>query len=367
MANSKYIIAAAGSGKTTYLVNEALAKKDDEQVLITTFTIENEKEIKRKFIKKHKAIPSNVTIQTWWSFLMQHGVKPYQNMLTDKDIKGLLLVNSPSGLIRLKGKTFALPEKNVDKHYFSSDRKIYSDKIAKFVIRSSAAINGAVFDRISNIYDYIFIDEAQDLVGYDLDIINELVKKTPVTIVGDPRQVTFQTHHSLKNKKYAGGNLEGFINDKMKKLCDITPDMLDGSYRCNQAICDFSSTLFPNSPAVKSLNKEETKHDGIFIISSKDIDTYMKMFSPVQLRFSRKSKVHPDYEVYNFGESKGLTFDRSIIYPTKTIKDHLSEKKKLTGSSLCKFYVALTRARFSTAIVWDTKEIPDGCSEYVLF
>ena len=40
MSKNELIIAAAGSGKTTYLVREALKIKD-ENVLVTTFTDEN--------------------------------------------------------------------------------------------------------------------------------------------------------------------------------------------------------------------------------------------------------------------------------------------------------------------------------------
>jgi len=47
MINNKLIIAAAGSGKTTYLVNEAL-KHDGGRILITTYTEANEAE----FVKK---------------------------------------------------------------------------------------------------------------------------------------------------------------------------------------------------------------------------------------------------------------------------------------------------------------------------
>lgn len=48
--SNKLIVAAAGSGKTTYLVNEAL-KIVDEKVLITTFTEANENEIRKKFLR----------------------------------------------------------------------------------------------------------------------------------------------------------------------------------------------------------------------------------------------------------------------------------------------------------------------------
>ena len=77
MNKNKLIIAAAGSGKTTYLVDKAKEIKH-ENVLITTYTEENENEIRKKF---DGSIPSNITIQTWFSFLLQHGVRPYQSVM----------------------------------------------------------------------------------------------------------------------------------------------------------------------------------------------------------------------------------------------------------------------------------------------
>jgi ATP-dependent exoDNAse (exonuclease V) beta subunit len=49
MVNNKLIIAAAGSGKTTYLIDEAI-KNREKKVLITTYTQANEAEIKKKII-----------------------------------------------------------------------------------------------------------------------------------------------------------------------------------------------------------------------------------------------------------------------------------------------------------------------------
>jgi len=51
MNNNKLIIAAAGSGKTTYLIEQALKVKE-ENALITTYTEANEEEIRKKFIEK---------------------------------------------------------------------------------------------------------------------------------------------------------------------------------------------------------------------------------------------------------------------------------------------------------------------------
>ena len=95
MKNNKLIISAAGSGKTTIIVDKALELDKSEQILITTYT--NEEEIRKKILEKRKYIPSNITIQGWFSLLLQHGVKPYQgsmnDMLFESDIKGMLLIN----------------------------------------------------------------------------------------------------------------------------------------------------------------------------------------------------------------------------------------------------------------------------------
>ena len=61
MSDNKLIIAAAGSGKTTHLVDEALRQKAG-RVLITTYTQANEAEIKKKIIEKNKCIPENITV-----------------------------------------------------------------------------------------------------------------------------------------------------------------------------------------------------------------------------------------------------------------------------------------------------------------
>jgi len=76
---NKLIVAAAGSGKTSLLVNRAL--KQTGNVLITTFTEANEGEIKKKLLERAKCFPKNVVVQTWFSFLLQHGVRPYQSAM----------------------------------------------------------------------------------------------------------------------------------------------------------------------------------------------------------------------------------------------------------------------------------------------
>lgn len=348
---NKLIIAAAGAGKTTYLVNEAL--RQSEKVLITTYTEANENEIRKKFVELNGHIPNNVTIQTWFSMLIQHGVKPYQDYLTDKKINGMILVNEQSALY--------IAEVKVDSHYFTNDYKIYSDKLSKFVFKCNEKSNGAIFDRLNRIYDYIFIDEVQDLAGYDLELIKLLFQtNSNIILVGDPRQTTYNTHWEKKNKQYQDGKIKEFLQNECKEIAPkIDETSLNCSYRNNEFICIFSSKLFPEYTSSSSKQNDDVEHRGVFFIKIQDVDTYLELYKPLQLRVDRRKQVNKNYSVMNFGESKGLGFDRVLIYPTKTILDWILKKKSIESTSRAKFYVAITRAKYSVGIVYDYKDKTD--------
>lgn len=350
------IIAAAGSGKTEYIINKAIDSRE-ESVLITTFTQQNYKEICRRIIEKKGVIPNHISVQTWFSFLIQHGVKPYQNYLYKGRISGLNFVNKKSG-IRYFNKKRGFPvyyKQNNYQHYLSKSGKIYSDKLSKFVIKANEKSNGKVIERISDIYSLVFIDEAQDLAGYDLSILRKLFNATIDThLVCDPRQTTYQTHLGSKFKKYRGGKLKEFIEDECTNSeVEINETELAKSYRNNSAICNLSSKLFPEYVASESLNNHLTGHDGIFRVKEFEVFKYLDKYNPVQLRWSSKDKrVNENYRVYNFGESKGLGFDRVLLFPTSDMSKWFHDNStRLEDTTRAKLYVALTRARYSVGIV----------------
>lgn len=357
MKANKLIIAAAGSGKTTFLVNEALKIKNSK-VLITTYTQANEEEIRKKIIELNKCIPENITVQTWFSMLLQHGVRPYQGCLYEKEIHGMILVNSQSAVCYINKKGIPVcykEDEELEKHYFSNTFKIYSDKLSKFVYKCNEKSDGAVIDRLSRIYPSIFIDEIQDLAGYDLEFIKLFLNSaSSILLVGDPRQVTYLTHNERKYSKYSDGLIKNFIqNECRKSKCEIDEDSLNLSYRNNELVCKFSSKLYPNFRTCISNQKKVTGHDGIFLVREQDVDTYLEKYNPVQLRDKVSVTVNKNYKVFNFGESKGLTFDRVLIYPTKPIIEWLINRSDLQPTSRSKFYVALTRAKYSVGIVYN--------------
>lgn len=365
--NNKLTIAAAGSGKTTYLVEEALKQKEGK-ILITTYTQANEAEIRKKIIEKNKCIPQNVVVQTWFSFLLQHGVRPFQGVLFESKINGLILMNEQSGIkYYIKGKipVYYSEDKEFEQHYFSKGLKIYSDKLSKFVFRCNEKTDGSVIDRISRIYSHIFIDEVQDLAGYDLELLKLFFDcPSSIQLVGDPRQGTYSTNSAPKNKQFKKANIVNFFTDRIDNLIKDESSLLV-NYRCNEQICDLSNKLFPNFQSTTSGNKEETEHSGVFLIKEGDIDEYLDKFEPIQLRDNKKTTVNEKYRVMNFGEAKGLSFDRVLIYPTNPFIEWLKDNKsELKETSRSKLYVAITRARHSVAIVCKTKLTIPGISNY---
>lgn len=136
---SSLIIAAAGAGKTTFLVNQAL--KISENILITTYTDVNEQSIREKFYEAHGCIPANVTIMPWFSFLIKHGIRPYQNYLIKSRVSGVILVNkADQNLLKLKDSN--------EKKYVTPSGKVYSNMIAKLPCKLDDLSNGCVFRRM---------------------------------------------------------------------------------------------------------------------------------------------------------------------------------------------------------------------------
>lgn len=343
-SNNKIIVAAAGAGKTTEIVKLALADST-ARILITTYTNNNEKEIRKKFAEEIGYIPENVVIQTWFTFLLRDLVRPYQNAVYEtRRVDGLAFVEGQSKL--------KVAEKNTAAYYFSARKNIYSDKISKFAHRCNEKSDGAVIDRLSKIYEYIYIDEVQDLAGWDIDILELLFKsKISTILVGDYRQATFQTNQSQKNKQFVGANIiKKFDAWEKAKFC-LKIEM-NHSHRCNQLVCNFSDRFFPSAPKTISKNLVDTGHDGVFIIRKAAVADYIKKYNPQALRYNRKETCG-GLPALNFGESKGLSFDRTIVFPHgpfRTVLETGDFSKLKEPSNL---YVAVTRARHSVTFVYD--------------
>lgn len=346
---NKYIIACAGSGKTTTIIKDALQSSDS--ILITTFTDENCDEIRRKFYRINGFIPANVEILPWFTFELRHLINPFLLPHIKSDIKGINLVSNQSA---------PYTNQESQNHYLDSENRIYSDKIALLAYKTIVQRKKEVFDRLKRLYKKIYIDEFQDFAGYDLEIVKALMQNYFfITLVGDPRQKTYTTHFTKKNKKYEDDK-ESFIINECKKFCDIDTTTLNNSFRCPENIIIYASKLFPNFAPSHS-NVQSAKDDGIYVVLRQDILNFLKQEQgTVQLRLNSKTIIDNTSKIMTFGKSKGSTYENVLIYPTKKIKQAiLSDNFKYIDSplTLCKLYVALTRAKHKVGIVIESKDL----------
>lgn len=345
---NKIVIAVAGSGKTTSLVRKAIESPDEKRILFLTYTNENLNNIKKTFLKEVGYVPSNVEIVGWFTFLLRDGVRPYHNSVSNG--KRAMSVNFIQGSRASIRGLMTVPETNTERYYFDSERKIYTDVISKFVFKCNEATDGLVINRLEQIYSSIFIDEVQDLAGWDLDFLKLLMNsKLRTRFVGDPRQVTYSTNHAPKNRQYRDENIVKFFLELQNQgICEVQTQ--ESCLRCNQVICDLANRVFPHLPSANSDTKMNDEEDGIIILKEDDVPSYIDKNKPIILRYNKNSNTL-GYPALNYGASKGSTFERVLIFPTKGMEKFLKSGNIDDVGDKAKFYVAITRARHSVAFV----------------
>lgn len=353
---NEIIIAAAGGGKTTNIVKRALGYEFGRSALLT-YTQNNVREIEKTIYRLNASIPPNVEVWSWFSFLLRELARPYQRALHDRRIDGIHWVEGRS--VRYA------KQADVSKFYFSDRKLIYSDKLARFICECDRATKGAVIKRLEERFDHIYIDEIQDMAGYDIELIELILRsKVKTTLVGDHRQATFRTNNAAKNSAYLGIR----IIDKFKEWhnADLgTLSYQQETYRCHQAIADLADAFFPSEPRTVSRNEVATGHDGVFAFRNRSLQAYVNRYRPQVLRLDRRTPCE-GYEAMNYGESKGLTFDRVLIFPHKKgIQWLYSGDFDHVSDSAAKMYVGITRARYSVAFVIEGEVGIAGIQKYL--
>lgn len=346
--NDKLYIACAGAGKTTKIVKDALEVKD-KKILITTFTNENEENIKKKFYEiNNGCIPENIKIQSWYEFLLRECFKPYLKTFFNENIRitGFTLVSGVSGQY--------IPSDGKD-HYMSKNNRVYSDKLSKLMFKNTN-VKKSVMNRLSKIYNVMFIDEVQDMASWDLELIKEIhYSNIALTMVGDMLQRTYTTTKERQNKKGKNQlNIEEYINDKTKNCSSIIidPNTLKNTHRCCQKVCNYVNQKFgKNIEVCECCDRKNTENCDVFFINKDEVEDKLKIIKTMQILYDKNSKYDKIYPAINIGKSKGLDFDNVVIYPTKTMTSFLNNGLNLADSSKSKLYVALTRARKNVFIV----------------
>jgi DNA helicase-2/ATP-dependent DNA helicase PcrA len=366
-------IAGAGSGKTHKIITDAIEViNGGGRVLVVTYTTNNQAELRARFVKLYGASSEHFIVKGLFTFYLEDMVRPYQRVVFSDRITTISFTESNPHL--MPGTTFHIKgrgEKRADGtinplHYLTPCKtKAYSGLLAKLATHIAKQSKDAAARRLNEVYQRIFFDEVQDLVGWDYDVIKSINKVMPNSIccVGDFRQTIYTTTFGHK----APQTLQEKVDYLVGKL-KFEKKSMPKNRRCVQEICDLSDMIHAGLydktiSGVEKIPEDIAHHCGAFIVKQSQVAGYLTAFQPQVLRWSSTTgrKYLPNNLLcYTFGSCKGLGFDRVLVIPPdKHLKflggDLTVFEKDKTEESRNKFYVAVTRARYSLAFVVEDK------------
>lgn len=352
-SNKRIIKAAAGTGKTTLLIGEAVKNFQEGKVLYLTYTNANLNSMKSDLMDSVGIIPTNIKCKTWTDFLLNECAKPYRKVMGGPEIEGVNFC-SLGEIPRLKGITAANW-----RYYYDFQGRLYYERLAQFCHVILEASGGVIIDRLQKIYTMILIDEIQDMRGYDLKIIEAIYRSNlNLVVVGDHRQATYSTNSGPFLSRYRGINIFNFFTEVLKHD-DL--ESLDVCHRCPQVVCDLANTLYSDLN-MKSVKKVDNEDVGTYLVSMDNVSMFIEHYKPTVLYYNISSlnkfisKLDGDinFESITFGKSKGLSFDNVLILPTKEMENHIIKgRHKMSDTVIAQFYVAITRSKNNVAILSD--------------
>jgi hypothetical protein len=371
----KLLIASAGAGKTHRIAEECCQLADNKKrVLVITYTENNQKEIIEKYKSMVTANPKNIIVKGWYTFLLEDLIRPYQAAIFLKRISSINFTSSNPHIKNgrtIRGTAEKIGNQYNSRHYLTScHTKAHTEYLSKLATRVCAVNHQKPISRLEAIYQHIFIDEVQDLAGWDFDILKAMARmKSNITCVGDFRQTIYST---TSNPKQPSSNQQKL--DVFRRL-GFEFEHMALSRRCIQSICDFSDTIHkregykPTKSLVKNIPVKFQVHQGVFIVPRSKLGEYFQTYSPVILRSSVKSAQDLNLlpiKKLNFGMSKGLGFDRTLVIPTKNILDFVCGRLNAfddgaTDKAKNTFYVASTRSRYSLAFLVEDNKV-ENCT-----
>lgn len=369
--NNRVVFAAAGNGKTYSICESALRfskTNPNKNVLLITYTNEGTNALIKEFKKQNCGVlEPNVIIKTWFSFLLSDFIKPYQIELKFKlkRFREEIDIRIPENHVNSidfysDDKKEKFYNKTHYQYYFHYNNDLWKDDVADLAIKCCDDSNGKPIKRLEDIYSQIYIDELQDYAGWDLEIIKLLFDSSiDITCVGDYKQATFRTNNSPKNKQYRDFKIKNYFLDlQRKKICTV--EFNNTTRRCCKELCKFINSIYSSeteSNIESDVSVAESKdYSGVYIMNRNSVD---RLLSAAELTFLRYNKTiqipwRCD-EKYNYGASKGLTFDNVVVIPVGTVIPFLGNGADINSEQTkAKFYVACTRAKHMIVFVLDS-------------
>ena len=336
-------LAVAGSGKTRGIVEYCASLPPERRALVLTYTQANQSELRSR-LSVHAGDHPGIEVMGWFTFLLRHFARPFVPFkFPGKRIRGFNFDGRPH---RMAGGLHRF----LDTHGFA-----YACELGRLAHELIKASGGALLRRLQCIYDEVLIDEVQDLSSHDWEIVDSLLNSSlDVRMVGDIRQSVLATNpRSAKNRRYAyAESINWFREREARGVLSISESC--ATWRCRPEIAAFADTIFDSSwsfPATESRNATVSRHDGVFLVRPKHVYQYVAEFGPRCLRCTANSGKAFALNYLNFRLAKGTEYDRVLIVPTNGIARFVQSGTPLDPIPAASFYVAVTRAARSVAIV----------------
>lgn len=262
------IDAVAGSGKSTTIVNALKIIPDNKQILFLAFNASIVQELKIKIGN----LP-NVEVRTLHSLGMKAVVKAFKSQVDENKYTAWLNSGIQSGFIRPYSnlgdrqgewksnilKLIDLGRVNLVRNEGELDELAFKHNLILLDNEIEKAIQGirwgetetSVIDFTDMIYlpvvknlhmfqfDWVFIDECQDLNAAQRSLFLKCVKKTGRFVaVGDPRQAIYG---------FAGADVESF--NLLKSIPHTVKLPLSVCYRCDSDIINLAKEIVPQIEA----------------------------------------------------------------------------------------------------------------------
>lgn len=332
--DKKLMLAVAGAGKTTYIINKVCAEY--KKVLIITYTDANYNNIISRLRERNDGvIPEGISVFKYFTFLYRFCYKPFLS-----DYVGARGINYESNKNRYAKST------NLDYYLDSSDR-LYSNRISLLLDKTDAIKN--VQNRIKKYFDCVVFDEVQDISGRDFSFLEEVMKiDMNMFYVGDFYQHTYNTS--------ADGNVNTSLFDNLIKYVErfqkagITYDdkTLIKSWRCGEPVCKYVREQL-------GINIYSNKGDqgGVeFVDSDEKITEIWLNPEIVKLHYQKASTFGSGHR--NWGDTKGEDCyqDVCVLLNKTTMQAYKKGNlQNLAASTRNKLYVAITRAKGNVYLV----------------
>lgn len=327
------IFAVAGSGKTSLLV-EGL--NEDQRFLVVTYTELNQDNLRRKIIQRFGYFPPNVTLYTYFRFLHGFCYRPF--LRSKKNTKGV---------------TFQLPPRfppyklTDDRRYISSGRRLYANRLAKFIEQSSLV--GAVVARMEKYFDTFFVDEVQDFAGHDFNFLMAVsAVKLNTIFVGDFFQHTFETSRDGTVNAHLHDDYAAYQARFKAAGLNVDTEKLKKSRRCSKSVCDFITEKIGIAIEAQDDRESAVRYvdDPAAVLAIYEDPGTVKLFY----------KEHYKYACYsqNWGASKGVDRyqDVCVVLSPGNVKAlQRGSFREINAETRNKLYVACSRARGSLTFV----------------